>query len=91
MSEAAGLLPTLMNKKDSRTDFIQIYRKQMLGSSCRKLVYKKGILKSFAKFTGKHLRWSLFFNNVAGRLGGRNFIQKTPVQVFPAKFVNTYF
>ena len=26
--------------------------------------YKKGILKIFAKFTGKHLRQSLFFNKV---------------------------
>ena len=28
--------------------------------------YKKGILKNFAKFTGKHLCQSLFFNKVAG-------------------------
>ena len=27
---------------------------------------KKGILRNFAKFTGKHLRQSLFFNKVAG-------------------------
>ena len=27
---------------------------------------KKGVLKSFAKFTGKYLRQSLFFNKVAG-------------------------
>ena len=27
---------------------------------------KEGVLKSFAKFTGKHLRQSLFFNKVAG-------------------------
>ena len=29
------------------------------------LFYKKGVLKSFAKFTGKHLRRSLIFNKVA--------------------------
>ena len=28
--------------------------------------YKKGVLKNFSKFTGKHLRQSLFFDNVAG-------------------------
>ena len=28
---------------------------------------KKGVLRNFAKFTGKHLRQSLFFNKVAGR------------------------
>ena len=30
--------------------------------------YKKGTLKNFAKFTGKHLCQSLFFNKVAGLL-----------------------
>ena len=29
--------------------------------------YKKGIIKNFSKFTGKHLRQSLLFNKVAGR------------------------
>ena len=28
--------------------------------------YKKGILKNFVKFTGKHLCQNLFFNNVVG-------------------------
>ena len=27
---------------------------------------KKGVLRNFAKFTGKHLRQSRFFNKVAG-------------------------
>ena len=26
---------------------------------------EKSVLKNFAKFTGKHLYWSLFFNKVA--------------------------
>ena len=30
--------------------------------------YKKNVLRNFAKFTGKHLRQSLYFNKVAGRL-----------------------
>ena len=28
--------------------------------------YKEGVPKNFAKFTGKHLNQSLFFNKVAG-------------------------
>ena len=30
------------------------------------LFYKKDVLKNFSKFTGKHLRRSLFFNKVVG-------------------------
>ena len=37
--------------------------------------YKKGVLKNFAKFTGKHLCQSLFFNKVAGL---RNFAKPVP-------------
>ena len=31
----------------------------------QKVFCKKGVLKNFAKFIGKHLRHSLFFNKVA--------------------------
>ena len=34
----------------------------------RRCSVKKGVLRDFAKFTGKHLSQSLFFNKVAGRL-----------------------
>ena len=30
------------------------------------IFFKIGALKNFANFTGKHLCWSLFFNNIAG-------------------------
>ena len=30
------------------------------------VLYKKGVFKHFANLTGKHLCWSLFFNEVAG-------------------------
>ena len=30
------------------------------------MFYKKGVLRNFTKFTGKHLCQSLFFNKVAG-------------------------
>ena len=39
--------------------FIQIY---LLQKHCLEVSYKKGVLKNFAKFTGKHLCQSLFFN-----------------------------
>ena len=53
---------------------------------------RKGILRNFTKFTGKHLCQSLFFNKVAGR----NFIKKEALaQVFPCEFSkiskNTFF
>ena len=35
-------------------------------SSLSKVFCKKGVLKSFAKFTGKYLRPSLFFDRVVG-------------------------
>ena len=34
--------------------------------SLPRMFYKKGVLRNFAKFTGKHLCQSLFFNKVAG-------------------------
>ena len=37
----------------------------LLGSSRPEVFYKKGVLRKFAKFTGKHLCQSLFFNKVA--------------------------
>ena len=37
--------------------------------------FKKGVLKNFANFTGKHLCWSLFSNNVTG-LRTCSFIKK---------------
>ena len=56
--------------------------------------YKKGVLRNFAKFTGKHLCQSLFFNKVAGT--ACNFIKKeTLAQVFSCQFCeifnNTFF
>ena len=44
---------------------------------------KKGVLKNFAKFTGKHLCQSLFFNKVAGL---RPVEKETLAHVFPVNF-----
>ena len=48
-------------------------------SNCPEVLQKKGALRNFAKFTGKHLCQSLFFNKVAG-------LKKTLVQVFSCEF-----
>ena len=40
----------------------------MCRSSCQDVFCKKGVLKNFTKFTGKHLCQSLFFNKVLGLL-----------------------
>ena len=48
------------------------FRKSIMDWRCS---VKKTALKNFAKFTGKHLCWSIFFNKNAG-LQACNFIQK---------------
>ena len=53
-------------------------------SSHRRCSIKKGVLRNFAKLTGKHLCQSLFFNQVAGLL---QLIKKeTLTQVFSFEF-----
>ena len=57
-------------------------------SSHQRCSIKKGAPKNFAKFTGKHLCQSLFFNKVAGLC---NFIKnKTLVQVFSCEFLEIF-
>ena len=59
-------------------------------SSHQRCSVKKSVLKNFAKFTGKHLRQSLFFNKVAG--AACNFIKKeTLTQVFCCEFYQISF
>ena len=65
-------------------------------SSHQSCFIKKGVLRNFTKFTGKHLCQSLFFNKVAGlncRPKACNFIKKeTLAQVFSCEFSkNTFF
>ena len=56
---------------------------------------KKGILRNFTKFTGKHLCQNVIFNKVAGLRPAIKFIKNdTLAQVFPvnfAKFLRTPF
>ena len=58
---------------------------QSIRSNHQKCSVKKGVLRNFAKFTGKHLYQSLFFNKVSG--GACNFLKKeTLTQVFSCEF-----
>ena len=62
-------------------------------SNRSQMFFKIGVLKNFAIFTGKRLRW-ITFNKVAG-LEDCNFITKRLQQVFSSEyceiFKNTYF
>ena len=68
-----------------------------VSSSHRRYSMKKGVLKNFTKFTGKHLCESLFFNKDADlRPEACNFIEKeTLAQVVSCEFCeiskNTFF
>ena len=67
-------------------------------SSCPEVFCKKGVLKNFAKFTGKHLCQSLFFNkklwhrclpvNFAKFLRTRFFYRTPPVAAFAVIFTD---
>ena len=45
------------------------------------MFFKIAALKSFANFTGKHLRWSLFLKKLQAE-GLQFYLKKTPTQVF---------
>ena len=56
-------------------------------SSRQEVFCKKGVLRNFTKFTGKHLCQSLFFNKVAG-LGPATLLKKRLWhRCFPVNFV----
>ena len=53
---------------------------ERIRSNHQRCSVKKGVLRNFAKFTGKHLCQSLFLNKVAG--GACNFIKKETLVKF---------
>ena len=55
----------------------QLPRARSYLTPCPEVFCKKGVLKNFTKFTGKHLCQSLFFNNVLINI----LKKKTPAQV----------
>ena len=69
---------------------VQNYQKRVYRSSRLDVVYKKGLLKNFAKFTGKHLCQSPFFNRVPGLppvVASRYRIKHWMLRWFFSKFV----
>ena len=56
----------------------------IIRSSRPNVICKKGVLKNFSKFTGKHLFWSLFF------AGLRLSKKETLAQVFSCQFCEFY-
>ena len=51
---------------------------------------KKGVLKNFVKFTGKHLCQSLFFNKFAGVRSETLLKKETLAQVFSCEFCEIF-
>ena len=57
---------SVFGKFEARDSYEKIRYKEINYRSRRPKVFcKKGVLKNFAKFTGKHLCQSIFFNQVA--------------------------
>ena len=52
---------------------------------------KKGVLRNFAKFTGKHLCQNPFFNKVVCPRPATSFKKETLTQVFSCEFLRTPF
>ena len=68
---------------------LNLYQKQPPEMFCN-----KGVLRNFAKFTGKHLCQSIFFNKVAGLRPATLLKKKLWHRCFPvnfAKFLRTPF
>ena len=74
-----------INNDNVRSNFITF----TLRSSHRRCYLKKGVLKNFAKFKGKHLCQSLFFNKVAGL--SMQFYQKRGSDTICTISKNTFF
>ena len=58
-------------------------------SSRPEVFSKKGVLKHFAKFTGKHLWQRIFFNKVAG-LRPATFLEKRLAQMYSCEYCETF-
>ena len=67
-----------MNKKYLDLDRVR--------SSHRRCFVRKGIFRNFTKFTGKHLRQSLFFNKVVGTRPATLLKKRLWHRCFPVNF-----
>ena len=65
-----------------------VIEKYMFRSSHRRCSVTKGDLRNFAKFTGKHLCQSLFFNKVAALRSATLLKKGLWHRCFPVKFAN---
>ena len=63
------------------------YRNTQCWSSSPEVFYKKGVLRNFLKFTGKHLCQSLFFTKVAGQSPATLLKERLWHRCFPVDFV----
>ena len=75
--------------------YLLLVQSRMVRSSHPEVFYRKGALRNFAKFTGKHLSQSLFFTKIC-RSEACNFIKnETLAQTFSCEFCeiskNTFF
>ena len=83
-----------MYKEKRRVVFEVERRTAIIRSSHRRCSVEKGVLRNFAKFTGKHLCQSPFFNKVAGLRPATLLKKKLWHRCFPvnfAKFLRTPF
>ena len=75
--------------------FLMGLLKRNVKSSRSEVFCKKGVLRNFTKFTGKHRRQSLFFNKVAGLRPVTLLKKRLQRRCFPVNFYeifkNTYF
>ena len=62
--------------------------KRFCRSSCPNVFSEKGVLKNFAKLTGRHLCWSLFLTNVAGFWPVTLLKKKLQHRCLPVNFAN---
>ena len=87
------ILWRLGREKEKDGTILRIERLQ-LQKQPPEVLYKKGVLRNFQKFTGKHLYQSLFFNKVVG-LRSATLLETRPWhRCFPvnfAKFLRTPF
>ena len=80
----------VMPLKDRLYQIYELDCKQSEGilyrSSHRRCSVKKGVLKNFTKFTGKHLCQSLFFNKVPGLRPATLLKKRLCHRCFPVNF-----
>ena len=66
--------------------FYLLSRTFITGSSCPEVLYRREIFKKYAKFRGKHLRRSLFYNKDVSWRPAMLFTKEIPAQMFSCEF-----